>query len=71
MLHDALCDKYNMENLLEHAHCYQCEFIMKVRKDERRKINSDLIDATIVYEQGYERGFDHGQRSGYIDDLSF
>ena len=71
MLHDALCDKYNMEKILEHAHCYQCEFIMKIRKDERRKINSDLIDATIVYEQGYERGFDHGQRSGYVDDLSF
>ena len=71
MPHDKLCDKHGMENLLEHAHCYQCEFIMRIRKDERRKINSDLIDSTVVYEQGYERGFEHGKRVGYIDDLSF
>ena len=70
-MHDALCDKYGTEKLVEHAHCYQCEFIMRIRKDERRKINSDLIDSIIVYEQGYERGFEHGQRSGHSDDVSF
>ena len=70
-MHDKLCDKYGTEKLVEHAHCYQCEFIMRIRKDERRKINSDLIDSIIVYEQGYERGFEHRQRSGHNDDVSF
>ena len=69
--HDALCNVGTGNQLFEHLETYpnicSCQFIAKVRRDERSKLYAD--ESTSFddgYNTGYRHGFNDAQKQGQL-----